>query len=199
MAKDVAAPTSSPVDEVTVALGERIRAMRHARRLTLVELASASELSHPFLSQLERGLTRPSMGSLERIARALGTSQVELLSVDRPATTGDEVDVVRADEGSSGAYAEGIARMLVSDPRSFHPMEFRAENVEFGDFFDHDEDEWMFVLDGTVEIDLDREGRPDVLAPGDSVFYAGGTRHRWRSADGRAYRLIIVKEHPARL
>ena len=40
--------------------------------MTLKELGRAAGLSHPFLSQLERGLARPSMGSVERIARALG-------------------------------------------------------------------------------------------------------------------------------
>jgi transcriptional regulator with XRE-family HTH domain len=35
-------------------------------------LGREAGLSHPFLSQLERGLARPSMGSVERIAQALG-------------------------------------------------------------------------------------------------------------------------------
>ena len=53
-------------------IGSRIRRLRHARGLTLVQVAESAELSHPFLSQLERGLARPSIGSLEKIARALG-------------------------------------------------------------------------------------------------------------------------------
>src|SRR3954452_18821550 len=39
--------------------------------MTLKELGRRAGLSHPFLSQLERGLARPSVGSAERIARAL--------------------------------------------------------------------------------------------------------------------------------
>jgi transcriptional regulator with XRE-family HTH domain len=39
--------------------------------MTLKELGQEAGLSHPFLSQLERGLARPSMGSVERIAQAL--------------------------------------------------------------------------------------------------------------------------------
>ena len=39
--------------------------------MTLKQLGEAAGLSHPFLSQLERGLAQPSMASIERIARAL--------------------------------------------------------------------------------------------------------------------------------
>ncbi|MFJ9906177.1 helix-turn-helix domain-containing protein [Streptomyces sp. NPDC101152] len=53
-------------------LGAAIRQLRKEPGLTLVQLARLAELSHPLLSQLERGLTRPSMPSLHRIARALG-------------------------------------------------------------------------------------------------------------------------------
>ena len=59
-------------------LGRSIRLARRGRGLTLVELAALAGLSHPFISQVERGVARPSMLSLERISRALGTSQLEL-------------------------------------------------------------------------------------------------------------------------
>ena len=186
-------------------VGGRIRDMRRARSFTLVQLAEAAGLSHPFLSQLERGLASPSMASLERIARALGTSQVELLSVDEPrrarGRAGEPaaaVSVVRAGTGAQGPFSEGSARMLVEGARAFHPMEYRGDNVVYGDSFIHDEDEWMYVLDGRIEVDLG--GRtPLRFAPGDALYLAGGTAHRLRSSDGGAFRLLIVKEHPARL
>jgi transcriptional regulator with XRE-family HTH domain len=184
-------------------VGSRIRDMRRARSFTLVQLAEAAELSHPFLSQLERGLASPSMASLERIARALGTSQVELLSVDEPrrgrgADAAEPVSIVRAGTGTQGPYSEGSARMLVDGARAFHPMEFHGDNVAYGDSFAHDEDEWMYVLDGNVEVDLG-VASPLTFAPGDAVYLTGGTAHRLRSADGGPFRLLIVKEHPARL
>ena len=134
-------------------IGSRIRRLRHARGLTLVQLAEAAELSHPFLSQLERGLARPSIGSLEKIARALGSSQLELLSVD---ASGDDaapptpVAVVRRAEGATGHYGEGEARMLVTGARRFHPMEMVGRNPEFGDHFVHAEDEFIHVVAGQI-------------------------------------------------
>ncbi len=186
-------------------VGGRIRDMRRARSFTLVQLAEAAGLSHPFLSQLERGLASPSMASLERIARALGTSQVELLSVDEPrygrgrgGDSAERVSIVPAGSGTEGPYSEGTARMLVEGARAFHPMEYRGHNLEYGDSFVHDEDEWMYVLDGHVEVDLDGHA-PLRFAPGDAVYLSGGTAHRLRSFDGAAFRLLVVKEHPARL
>lgn len=182
-------------------IGSRIRRLRHARGLTLVQLAESAELSHPFLSQLERGLARPSIGSLEKIARALGSSQLELLSGagEAAADCDAPVALVRAEEGARGHYAEGQGRMLVhGDQRRFHPLELRGDNLEFGDAFAHAEDEFLHVVDGRIEVDLGDRGR-FTLGPGDSLYYVGGTAHRWRSLAAEGYRLFVVKEHPARL
>ena len=189
------------VDQQAERVGGRIRDMRRARSMTLVQLAEAAGLSHPFLSQLERGLARPSMASLERIARALGTSQVELLSVDEPRRGREpaaSVSLVRAGTGTIGPYSEGSAQMLVDGARAFHPMEYRSDNADYGDRFVHDEDEWIYALEGAIEVDA---AGPELLqlAPGDAVYLSGGTAHRFRSIDGAAFRLLIVKEHPARL
>ena len=181
------------VDAEATRIGGRIRGMRHKRGLTLVQLAAGSGLSHPFLSQLERGLARPSIGSLERIARALGSSQVELLTADDTACDDPAVAVVRADEGSRGGFAEGEGRVLLpGSNRPFRPIEFIGENTQWGDAYVHAEDEFVHVVDGCVEIELD--GAVHTLGPRDSAYSMGGTPHRWRSADGRAFRLLIVKE-----
>jgi transcriptional regulator with XRE-family HTH domain len=172
-------------------IGSRIRRLRHARALTLVQLAEAAELSHPFLSQLERGLARPSIGSLEKIARALGSSQLELLSDDDPVTQ-SPVALVRRAEGVTGHYGEGEARMLVTGARRFHPMEMAGRNPEFGDHFVHAEDEFIHVVAGRVEFDLGDSG-VHRLEEGDSLYYAGGTPHRWRALDAGGYRLFVVK------
>ena len=68
-------------------LGGAIRALRRERGLTLVELAAATGLSQPFLSQVELGRSRPSMRSLFRIATALDTTQQALLGLTTPAPT----------------------------------------------------------------------------------------------------------------
>ena len=182
------------VDAEASRIGARIRALRHARRLTLVQLAAGSGLSHPFLSQLERGLARPSIGSLDRIARALGSSQVELLAGDDPGCDDPVVCVVRADEGARGAFGRGDGRVLLpGSNRPFLPIEITDDHGEWGEVSVHAEDEFVHVIAGLVELELD--GTVHHLGPRDSAYSMGGTPHRWRSADGREFRLLIVKEH----
>ena len=206
--------SAAALDRSAVRLGARIRELRRARRLTLVELASLAALSHSFLSQLERGLARPSMVSLERIARALGSSQVELLAgtLDGPpgavgapgATDATDADhegpppvVVRSNESPWGPFGDGRARLLVTGDRRLSPLEFVGANAAFGDFFVHAEDEFLSVLGGSLVVDL---GADDVhqLGSGDSLYCEGGTPHRWRSASSAPYRLFLVKENPRR-
>jgi ribosome-binding protein aMBF1 (putative translation factor)/mannose-6-phosphate isomerase-like protein (cupin superfamily) len=189
-------------DLAVVRIGTRIRRVRHARGLTLVQLADLADLSHPFLSQLERGLARPSFTSLERIARALGTSQLELLAgaEDDAEDRIDQspVSVVRSGDGTHGAYGEGDARMLVHGHRRFHPMEIAGANREWGVLFSHAEDEFIQVLAGGIELDLGPEGLL-LLGAGDAVYCDGGVPHRWRARDDEGYRLLVVKDAPRRL
>ena len=55
-------------------IGYKIKQLRIQKGLTLEELASRSELTKGFLSQLERNLTSPSISTLSDILEALGTS-----------------------------------------------------------------------------------------------------------------------------
>lgn len=55
-------------------LGEYIREQRHAAQISLRQLAQAADVSNPYLSQVERGLRRPSAEILSRIAAGLRIS-----------------------------------------------------------------------------------------------------------------------------
>jgi len=61
------------------ALGELIRSQRQQAQLTLRELAARTNVSNPYLSQIERGLHEPSVRVLKAIAGALNLSAESLL------------------------------------------------------------------------------------------------------------------------
>jgi transcriptional regulator with XRE-family HTH domain len=61
------------------ALGELIRTQRQQAELTLRELAARTNVSNPYLSQIERGLHEPSVRVLKAIAGALNLSAESLL------------------------------------------------------------------------------------------------------------------------
>jgi len=55
-------------------IGLRIKKLRQEKHMALKELAAKTMLTSSFLSQLENGLTSPSVDSLRKIAEALGTT-----------------------------------------------------------------------------------------------------------------------------
>ncbi|MCP4653224.1 MAG: helix-turn-helix domain-containing protein [Candidatus Omnitrophica bacterium] len=55
-------------------IGQKIRLLRQKKNLALKDLAEKTGLSSSFLSQLEKGLTLPSVDSLRKIAHALCTT-----------------------------------------------------------------------------------------------------------------------------
>jgi transcriptional regulator with XRE-family HTH domain len=114
------------------ALGRFIHAQRKLAKLSLRELASLSELSNAYLSQLERGLHEPSIRVIRQLARALGVptetllAQAGVMADDRPVTDTDAVTAadaggaeaaIRSDPSLSAAQREALLAVL----RSFRP------------------------------------------------------------------------------
>ena len=178
--------------ELRVRLGALIRTLRKDRGLTLVQLAGAASLSHPFLSQLERGLARPSMSSLHRIAQALGTTQPELMSRTMPAPSG-RVGFVPAGEGIPVDNPGGSARSLVAGTRALYPILFEGALETFGPFYTHDGDEFIHVLAGVIEVEIADEGL-HVVRSGDTLYYPGGVAHRWRGVSAEEVRALFVQD-----
>jgi transcriptional regulator with XRE-family HTH domain len=93
----------SPVNVNTI--GEYIRQQREQAKISLRQLAQAAGVSNPYLSQIERGLRRPSAEILQQIAKGLRISAEALyvqagILEDRPADSGVR-SAVLADPGLS--------------------------------------------------------------------------------------------------
>ncbi|WP_150462186.1 helix-turn-helix domain-containing protein [Nesterenkonia ebinurensis] len=184
------------------AIGRRIRALRQRRGLTLVQLAKQADLSHPFLSQIERGHAHPSLSSLERICRALGVGRLELIvaasDVSEEGGTSDRV--VRAKRGvesSSDSFQEESGRSLLLHGRAaFHVMRLTVDNPQFLDYFHHPEAEFVYIIAGWLEVDLE-DNEVYFLEANDSLYYPGDQGHRWRCVGGKPCELLMVKEPPA--
>ncbi len=64
----------------TSAFGDYLRAQRQLARLTLREVAAMTNISNPYLSQVERGLHQPSVKVIRSLAEALNLSAENLLA-----------------------------------------------------------------------------------------------------------------------
>ena len=91
------------------ALGSFIRTQRKLADLSLRELAEMTEVSNPYLSQLERGLHQPSVRVLKAIANALNVSAETLLV---------QAGLLEDDAGAGEAAAAGssVESAIRTDP-----------------------------------------------------------------------------------
>jgi transcriptional regulator with XRE-family HTH domain len=74
MKKDAEDPMAAADDGPAQMLGSFIRAQRQMANLSLRQLSALTEVSNPYLSQIERGLHEPSVRVLRSIADALNVS-----------------------------------------------------------------------------------------------------------------------------
>jgi transcriptional regulator with XRE-family HTH domain len=178
-------------DELLLAMGESIRSRRRTLGINITELASLSGLSRPFVSQVERGLARPSMRSLTALATALNTTAHGLMALPDEAP----VTLIRRDAPNSLGigHSDGQARGLFRERRTMLPVEYRSGPREFEEYYIHRGEEFMYVVSGEFEMDLDDHGIQK-LGPGDTLFYSGGVRHRWRSLAEGPFCMLLVQQ-----
>ena len=174
-----------PTNGYETDLGARVRALRRERGLTLKGLGEKAGLSHPFLSQVERGLARPSVSSVERIAAALDVSVARLWS---PTRVGDTTELVRRDEGDRDEH--GI-RELGGTPGAPSLREWSARTRRWPDEFEVAAGELaVYAARGSLEVDLN--GTVHELAEGDTLRFDGTTPHRFRRTGGTTTRALII-------
>lgn len=171
------------LNEAASCLGARVRELRHERGLTLKALGRRAGLSHPFLSQLERGLARPSVGSVERIATALDVPVGALWTTPRP----EDAKIVRSAEGAGG---QGV-RDLWTDNGGMRVRELTGGGRSWPDEAETTSGEvLLYVVRGAIEVDLD--GTVHALEAGDALKFDGAVRHRMRRRGPATTRVLYV-------
>jgi len=182
-------PAPSGVD---VAIGQTIRLARTQAGLSMTTLAQRSGVSQPYLSQLERGLALPSISTLYRVANALGVSPQDLL----PRSQGEYV-VTRADDVAptpiEDAANAAMAQVLIGSPDKLIQVQLVTVGPDenLGDWFDHSGEEFLFILEGTIEVDV-RGSTTQRLDEGDAIWYPATQPHRWRLAAPKAARVLVM-------
>jgi transcriptional regulator with XRE-family HTH domain len=91
------------VGKTVETLGDYLREQRVSARLSLRQLAEQAGVSNPYLSQIERGLRRPSAEVLQQLAKALRISAEQLYV---------RAGIVSPDEGVGGS----VELAVLGDP-----------------------------------------------------------------------------------
>ncbi len=180
-------------------IGPRLRRIRKHCGFTLEELAEKTDLTKGYLSKIETGKKVPPIATLSRISHAV---ECEIAYFFQDREDGDRIEdrvsVVRSGErrqvvrgGSSFGYDYRSLAHRYHD-KAMDPFVFTfPADIQGATYFEHDGEELVFILDGTVEFEIaDKMLR---LETGDSVYFDSSLPHRGRSiGDGNAQALVVI-------
>lgn len=174
--------------EANQKIGERLATLRRARGLTLQGLAQRCGLSVSFLSQIERGISAPSIVSLYRICQALYVPLFQVLPdpvLDRSPVRYHEMQpqLRPSDKGTayvclSGDFPDRQLEILINlFPPGYQHPKATHKGEEFG-----------YVLSGDLTLVI--EDKEYLLGPGDSFHFVAEKPHTYRTRQGA--RVLIV-------
>jgi len=175
-------------------IADHIAQMRTQLGMTLEQLAAATGFTKSYLSKIENSKKVPPIGTLSRIARALKTDITEIL---RTQENGRAFCVVRVKDRQPvvrGGTAFGYDYQSLAHTRAHKKMEpflftFPSEIDKYV-FFEHEGEEFIFVLSGKVE--WQAGGEKVILQPGDSIYFDSRLPHRGRGLGGEASALVVA-------
>jgi transcriptional regulator with XRE-family HTH domain len=157
-------------------IGRRLAALREGRQLSVRGLGDAAGVTGGFISQVENGHVMPSVGSLLRIALALGVEVGDFF--ERPSAHGE---VQRPGERTLYRYDEhGVLDEVISDDPTREVLVLHTviePDGGTGDkvFVHGTRVEVVYVLSGELELGLGK--RRLTLKAGDSVTFSGEVPH----------------------
>ncbi len=177
-------------------LGADLRALRHARGLTLTDLAETLGRSVGWLSQVERDKSDPSITDLRQIAACFDVP-VSILFRHEVAPAGEAGYIVRSGDrrriGSSvaGLIEELLSPDLTDDFEMVHSTFLPHSRIK--DAVTRPTQEVGYVISGALEIEI--AGTWHQLRPGDS-FRVRGEPFRWANTSAEPAVAIWVIAPP---
>lgn len=172
--------------EEIAALAILIHDLRKYKKVTLSQLAQQIDRSVGFLSQVERGLSRPTVADLTAISEALDVPTTYFYSLSRPKAV---EWVTRPNERRTLYYANGITDILVSPnmQSAFSMLESRLEpGAMSGERHMSDASEQAgYVLEGELALWVEDQPDPVILGRGDSFHLASHTHCRYGNLTDR--------------
>jgi transcriptional regulator with XRE-family HTH domain len=175
-------------------IGARVRFLRQQRGVTLEELSRSARLTKSFVSKVERGVSVPSISTAMKLAECFAITVGQLLGDEH---YDDAISLTRKKErrafmragGPSGYNYEMIAgakRFKRMQPYIMRPpLKFQDKRR-----FEHMGEELMFVLSGSVEVEL--SGHNLRLKSGDALYFDAHLPHRSRSVGRKNAQVLVV-------
>jgi DNA-binding transcriptional MerR regulator/quercetin dioxygenase-like cupin family protein len=168
--------------------------LRRKQGYTLVQVARQAGVSISFLSAIERGRAKPSIATLQRLAVIYKTNVLSMFGAEHESNTHR---LVRPSDRKVLRPEPGVQMELLILGRSqLEPHIFRiAPGVSSGGSYHHEGEEFIHVLEGSLEVWLDEVERY-VLVAGDTLHFESTHSHRWKSLSDEETILLWVNTPP---
>jgi transcriptional regulator with XRE-family HTH domain len=177
-------------------VGADIRAMRKSRGIKLVDLAATLGRSTGFVSQIERGVSQPSINDLRKIAALFGVP-ISFFFKETPTDPNEARHIVRsAGRRQLGSVEAGLVEKLLS-PDLGGAFEIILSEFAVGATLEEPQkrgtEEAGYVISGTFQIEI--SGIWHRLYQGDSFRFANES-YRWRNAGDQPVVMVWVIAPP---
>lgn len=175
-------------------IGAKIRDLRNQNGLTQEELADRTELTKGFISQLERGLTAPSVSTLLDIVECLGTNLSEFFhEEDNQQIVFPKEDYFEKEDESGNSITWLIA---TAQSRSLEPILVRIQPGQSMPVDKpHEGEEFGYVLDGMIQVHFDKQTY--IVREGDSFIFQANRKHKISSACKKVSTVLWISSPPS--
>jgi transcriptional regulator with XRE-family HTH domain len=203
-------------------LGPRLRLVRASRQLSVRELARRVGCSASLISQIERGVSVPSVGVLYSLATELGSSLDYLLFGSGAAPDGVSAEAPAADSAPAvtpkprpaappaAIVQRSCARRIIDLASGVRWERLTPQPEAMTDFLEviyspgghstderrplrHDGREYGLIISGTLQANVGFESYE--LGPGDSIAFDSSTPHEYLNKTGEVVHAIWVVVH----
>lgn len=160
-------------------LGEKLKAIRMEKNMTLEEVAKKSCLTKSFISQIELNKTSPSITSLMKVASALEIRLTDLFREDSP------VEGVLVKKEKRDSYYNNKTKLTIKLLATRFPDQ-KMETIYFSgepggntDAVTRVGQEFIYIIKGKIKLILDQ--KEYVAEEGDSLYFDSSIPHSWEN------------------
>ena len=188
----------------TKIVGEKIRAVREAKQISIEDLVERTGLSQEQISSIENNVVMPSLAPLIKIARALGVRLGTFLDDQDASGAGvcrKEERVGKSISFSNSAVASRAHmhyNSLSASKADRHMEPFLidvAPSAETSyELSSHEGEEFIYVMEGAVEVAYGKKCH--VIEAGDSIYYDSIVPHHVHGYNGQAAKILAVVYTP---
>lgn len=188
------------VEQLVINVGRKIRELRQQRGLSLRRLSEKVEVSPSAIHKIEQNLISPTLGTVLKITKGLGTTLQSLLDEHMEAR-----DVVHLPQEKRRAVpvpdlkisiqslADGLGNQAFSAILLTIPKGAKMKEREFH----HQGEELQLCVKGVVKFTIRHETY--ILKRGDSLRFKSYLRHYWENVGGTEAQLLMICSPPIHL